>query len=261
MEKKNIIIGDKEYTVEIAKSKEDKEKGLQDRDHLAPDEGMLENKKFYVYRHENKINGKSYIGITSRTNPNRRWQNGQGYKDQVFYRAIQKYGWDNFNHIIEAENLPEQEAKQLEIQLIRKYKAGGICYNVTDGGDGRLGVPMHEHTKQALIKANTGRICSEETRKKISVSEKGKHCSEKNKQLYRDLYSGRKLSESTKEKIKLNNKQSKTTVLIDLETGEEIEFISARQASLWLGLSESAVGYAIRQGNLLKNKKYKAYHK
>ena len=83
----------------------------------------------------------------------------------------------------------------------------------------------------------------------------------KNKQLYRDLYSGRKLSESTKEKIKLNNKQSKTTVLIDLETGEKIEFISARQASLWLGLSESAVGYAIRQGNLLKNKKYKAYHK
>lgn len=41
MEKKNIIIGDKEYTVEIAKSKEDKEKGLQDRDYLAPDEGML----------------------------------------------------------------------------------------------------------------------------------------------------------------------------------------------------------------------------
>ena len=34
MEKKNIIIGDKEYTVEIAKSKEDKEKGLQDRDYL-----------------------------------------------------------------------------------------------------------------------------------------------------------------------------------------------------------------------------------
>lgn len=41
MEKKNIIIGDKEYTVEIAKSKEDKEKGLQDRDYLASDEGML----------------------------------------------------------------------------------------------------------------------------------------------------------------------------------------------------------------------------
>lgn len=229
--------------------------------HLPADEGMLESKKFYVYRHENKINRKSYIGITSRTNPNRRWQNGEGYKDQVFYRAIQKYGWNNFNHIIEAANLSEQEAKRLEIQLIRKYKTGGICYNVTDGGDGRLGIPMHKHTKQALIKANTGKVCSEETRKKISESEKGKHCSEESKQLYRNLYTGRKLAESTKEKIKLNNKQSKTTVLIDLETKEEIEFISARQASLWLGLSESAVGNAIRYGTLLKNKKYKAYRK
>ena len=50
MEKKNIIIGNKEYTVEIAKSKEDKEKGLQDRDHLAPDEGML-----FVYEEQQPV--------------------------------------------------------------------------------------------------------------------------------------------------------------------------------------------------------------
>lgn len=50
MEKKNIIIGDKEYTVEIAKSKEDKEKGLQDRDYLASDEGML-----FVYEEQQPV--------------------------------------------------------------------------------------------------------------------------------------------------------------------------------------------------------------
>lgn len=50
MEKKNIIIGDKEYTVEIAKSKEDKEKGLQDRDYLAIDEGML-----FVYEEQQPV--------------------------------------------------------------------------------------------------------------------------------------------------------------------------------------------------------------
>lgn len=50
MEKKNIIIGDKEYTVEIAKSKEDKEKGLQNRDYLAPDEGML-----FVYDEQQSV--------------------------------------------------------------------------------------------------------------------------------------------------------------------------------------------------------------
>lgn len=50
MEKKNIIIGNKEYTVEIAKSKEDKEKGLQDRDHLASNEGML-----FVYEEQQPV--------------------------------------------------------------------------------------------------------------------------------------------------------------------------------------------------------------
>ena len=37
MDKKKIIIGDKEYTVEIAKTEEDRKKGLQGRDYLAPD--------------------------------------------------------------------------------------------------------------------------------------------------------------------------------------------------------------------------------
>lgn len=50
MEKKNIIIGNKEYTVEIAKSKEDKEKGLQDRNYLASDEGML-----FVYEEQQPV--------------------------------------------------------------------------------------------------------------------------------------------------------------------------------------------------------------
>lgn len=41
MDKKRIIIGDKEYTVEIAKTEEDRKKGLQGREYLQPDEGML----------------------------------------------------------------------------------------------------------------------------------------------------------------------------------------------------------------------------
>lgn len=258
MDRVKVNVGDKTYNCQVAKTEEDRKKGLMGVENLPPDEGML---KFYVYRHENKINGKSYIGITSKKHPNYRWQNGEGYKDQIFYRAIQKYGWENFTHIIEAESLSEKDAKELEVQLILKYKEGGKCYNITNGGDGRLGIPMHENTRKALLKANTGRICSEETKKKISESEKGKHCSEENKELYRNLYTGKKLSEEHKEKIRLNNKQSKITVLLNIETGEELEFSSARQASLWLGLNESSVGHAIREGYLLKDKKYKAYRK
>ena len=41
MDKKNIIIGDKGYTVEIAETSEEQKKGLQDREYLPQDSGML----------------------------------------------------------------------------------------------------------------------------------------------------------------------------------------------------------------------------
>ena len=71
-----------------------------------------QNNTWTVYIHTCNVNQKSYVGITSKP-PNIRWKNGEGYKTQVFYRAIQKYGWDNFTHKIIATNLTEQEAKQV----------------------------------------------------------------------------------------------------------------------------------------------------
>ena len=41
MDKRNIIIGDKEYTVEIANTSEEQKKGLQGREYLPQDSGML----------------------------------------------------------------------------------------------------------------------------------------------------------------------------------------------------------------------------
>lgn len=75
-----------------------------------------------VYKHTCP-NGKVYIGQTSQK-PERRWSHGNGYKENsYFYRAIQKYGWDNIKHEIIAENLTQEEADSLEIELIERYKA------------------------------------------------------------------------------------------------------------------------------------------
>lgn len=58
---------------------------------------MENTQKWYVYMHTNKINNKKYIGITGLKRYWDRWRSdGSGYKTQVFGRAIDKYGWENF---------------------------------------------------------------------------------------------------------------------------------------------------------------------
>ena len=80
------------------------------------------NNTFTVYCHTNKINGKKYIGITSKE-PKIRWNKGLGYKKgQYFGKIIEIYEWDNFEHEILFENLSKQEAQEKEIELIKLYK-------------------------------------------------------------------------------------------------------------------------------------------
>jgi predicted GIY-YIG superfamily endonuclease len=63
---------------------------------------------YSVYIHINKSNNKKYIGITSQK-PEKRWGNGKNYKKNTYIRrAIDKYGWDNFEHIILKTNLSSE---------------------------------------------------------------------------------------------------------------------------------------------------------
>lgn len=93
---------------------------------------------YIVYIHINKINNKKYIGITKQ-NPETRWgKNGSRYQDSpLFYNAIQKYGWNNFEHIILYKNLTQQQACKKEQELIAKYKTNNdkFGYNLTSGGE------------------------------------------------------------------------------------------------------------------------------
>ena len=104
-------------------------------------------KSWTVYKHISP-SGKVYIGISS--NVKRRWTaNGYYYhlSDTVFSRALNKYGWDNFQHIIISENLTKKEACDMEKELIAYYKAKGTSYNITDGGEGFAGKHSEEHNK------------------------------------------------------------------------------------------------------------------
>ncbi len=113
-------------------------------------------KTYYVYIHANKLNNKKYVGITCQL-PKDRWDSGYGYKGQrLFWNAIQKYGWENFEHYVFPEMYTEAEAKQLEINLISKHHTCMLdenCwgYNLTRGGEGGQIYITTEEKHQAYV--------------------------------------------------------------------------------------------------------------
>ena len=138
---------------------------------------------YKIYVHINKTNGKIYIGQTKFDNLNRRWNtDGSGYKtNKHFWNSIQKYGWDNFEHIVLFENLSLEEANLIEEELIKKYDSTNPNkgYNLRFGG--------------------RNSSFSEETINKFREIRKGTQSGELNN------FYGKKHSEETKRKLRENH--------------------------------------------------------
>ena len=131
------------------------------------------NRKYTVYCHTNKINGKKYIGITGQ-NPKKRWANGLGYqKHKHFYFSILKYGWHNFSHEILYVDLSKQEAEYWEKFLIKEYKTTdrNFGYNKTFGGDSNFS--MSEEVRLKISKFKKGKKQTPEQVEKNRISHLG----------------------------------------------------------------------------------------
>lgn len=154
------------------------------------------NGTYCVYVHTNKINGKMYVGQT-RQRPDKRWMNGLGYKlCTLFWKAIKKYGWDNFEHEIIASNLTLEEANHFEELIIRHLHTTDpeYGYNLRSGGENNYlseetkkkigGTNSGENNgmygKKGVLCCNFGRPCSDETKAKISEANKGRLAGAKN---------------------------------------------------------------------------------
>lgn len=138
---------------------------------------------YTVYMHISPSD-KVYVGLTSQRAESR-WRGGKGYKkNQPFWRAIQKYGWDNIEHKIIADGLTYEEAANIEKEYIKKYNATNkkYGYNICFGGeDGWVGVHHTEEAKRKMSESKKGKTyrkgyhLSEETKRKISEAHKGKY--------------------------------------------------------------------------------------
>ena len=125
-------------------------------------------KTYTVYMHTNKINGKVYIGKTCQEPKKRYGSNGACYKQcPHFYKAIKKYGWDNFEHEIVMSGLSANEASSMEQILIVLFDSRNPekGYNISAGGDG---------------------MQSEDSKRLWKNEEYRRHISDANKQLWAD---------------------------------------------------------------------------
>ena len=103
----------------------------------------------FIYRVTNQINGKVYIGKTEQPNPLNRWKEHcydykrDKCKNVPFYRALNKYGEENFKfEVIDTADNPDSlcELEKFYIQKYRSYVHFEDCngYNCTLGGDGAI---------------------------------------------------------------------------------------------------------------------------
>lgn len=178
----------------------------------------------YVYLITNNINGKIYVGKHSTDNLNDCYM-GSG---KLLKLAYNKHGIENFTKKILAFADTEEKLNWFERFYIKKYhcKDKSIGYNLTDGGDGVLGltpwnkgVSQSEETKKKISAARkgvptwTGLHHSEETKKKISETKKGTSPWNKGKIGVQNAWNkGKPMTEEQKLKISntLKNKLKKT---------------------------------------------------
>lgn len=210
---------------------------------------MKENEeyKWSVYKHTSP-SGKIYIGITSR-DPKLRWGYGYKYKEQTyFYRAIKKYGWNNIQHEVLYSNLTRGQAITLEQGLIHYYRSNNnkFGYNITSGGEGLTGMKLSEETKAKISKAHMGMPGyhlhqSEESRRKISLANKGKKRSEECRRQMSLSRRGQKAKPSTIERLR----QANYKPVVCIETN--VEYKSIKEASELTGIKYEKIAQCCRK--------------
>ena len=143
----------------------------------------------YIYKYENKINGKKYVGQTKKTPKERAGKNFQRYYGK-FGNAIKKYGADMFKLEILAKvdlPLPEltEKLNELETYYIHKYDCVNNGYNLCPFGNASKG--WSDEMRRKLSNTNKGHLTSAETRAKISKANKGHKTAELTPELSKKL--------------------------------------------------------------------------
>lgn len=128
-------------------------------------------RKFVIYKITNLVNGKIYIGKTSRFEKRKKgyYQKSLGkYKKEsrisksLITQALQKYGFENFKFEIIEEVLTPEILNEREKFWIRTFNSvdKSIGYNIALGGNGGdlfTNHPNKEAYREKIVKATSGK--------------------------------------------------------------------------------------------------------
>ena len=192
------------------------------------------------------------------------------YKISIIH-SLWKQGLD-FEEDISIKDLTEVEAFEIEEMAICYYgrhnNGTGILANMTDGGGGSYGRICNDETKKKIGKANAGengawygKHLSEETRLKISNFHKGKAKTDKHKANMSKAMMGRFISKETRLKMreaKVGKKQPQE--LIEKRTKSRNNTIKEKGLNLpWSGGKRTA-DFCEKVSKALKGKKKSPQH-
>ena len=188
----------------------------------------MKNKIWTIYLHKNKTTGKCYVGQTCKKLESRWGKDGSNYtknNNLKFYNAIQKYGWNDFEHYILATCNNLEEAYELEQYYINEFDTYKNGYNSTMGGAGSKGKVLSLEAKERISKSHKGKPTwlsylpkekrpfygkhhTEETKKKIGNANRGRVISQEGRERMRLAKLGKKGQKRTeKTKTKLRNQK------------------------------------------------------
>lgn len=178
---------------------------------------------YTVYELINNQNQKKYFGVTSAENPEDRWKEGYRH-NKLLHNDILSIGLENFTKTVIKQTNSKEEALKLESELIVKYDTTNLLkgYNIftnkenshhnqeyltnlsqrtTGKNNPRYGKKLSDETKKKISESNKGKHLSEEAKRKISEANKNKIVSKETREKLSEVLKGRQFSEETKKKM------------------------------------------------------------
>jgi len=170
---------------------------------------IVQEGKYYLYRHirldKNEV---FYIGIGTKKKYGRhehlhRRAYATDSRNKYWTNVINKTEY-RVEILLESDDLDFIKQKEVEFISLygRKNLGKGTLVNLTDGGEGNHGLVVSEETRKKMSASLKGRVFTKEWIRKFSEANKGKTVSDKTRKLLSEKLSGKKRTPEQKQRMK-----------------------------------------------------------